>query len=185
MLGSACEFDEEIPFRYKRRVPKVTFLNEQITVEASAGKNLLEIAEESGIDVFRGIWPNLHCGASSGPTRSGWCGRCKVWLTERSTGAASARTSAEARRVRLNGALPAHGTMRLACQVIVQGDCDVRTRAGFTIRPNLTWEADPRSFKWRERWDHRNDEPAPKAGEAGASTAPDDAAAPSKVPAVE
>ena len=51
--------------------------------------------------------------------------------------------------------------MRLACQAVVHGDVEVRTRAGFEefVKPNPDWAPDPRPWKWKERWDKRNDQP--------------------------
>ncbi len=151
-------------------MPKVVFLNEQCTVEAKPGQTLLQVAEENGINLFRGIWPGLHCGSVTG-----WCNRCKVWASGLAPGAINERTSKEKRRFRINGALPSYGTARLACQVVLQGDCEVRTRPGFPHPvQTLEWQSDPRSSKWRDRWEHRNDEPAeeekPKA-KAGAKAA--------------
>jgi len=140
-------------------LPKVTFVNEQITVEAKPGENLLEICERSEINVFRGLFQGFHCGGAKG-----WCNRCKVWATPLQPGAVNERTGAEKRRLRLNGAIPLHGTMRLACQVMVQGDVEVRTRSGFEVLPNAEWTQDPRPFKWKERWDRRNDEPDEEEG---------------------
>ena len=60
-------------------------------------------------------------------------------------GAINARAPSEKR-------LP-QGTVRYACEVIVSGDCEVRTRAGGPARPpSSTWERDPRPWKWQERW---------------------------------
>lgn len=148
-------------------MPKVTFQNELITVEVAPGRNLLEIAEDSGIEVFRGIWPGLHC-----DRMKGWCNRCKLWATPLAPGALNERTSKEKARFRLNGRLPSGGNMRLACQVIVSGDCEVRTRAGAPPRTlNAEWAPDPRPSKWRDRWEHRNDEPDEEEAPAKAAKA--------------
>jgi ferredoxin len=145
-------------------------MNELVTVEAPAGKNLLELAEEHGISVFRGIWPELHCQRTMG-----WCNRCKVWVTGLQPNAINPRTKKEQSRYRLGGAIPPGGNMRLACQVIVQGDCEVRTRAGGPERArDAEWAPDPRDFKWRERWEKRNEE-----------AAEDDEEAPKKKPAAK
>ena len=135
-------------------MPKVTFLNEQRTVEARAGQTLLEVADANGVNLFRGLFQGLHC-----KRVHGWCNRCKVWAAPLATGALNEKTSAEKRRIRLNGTIPAVGTLRLACQAVVNGDVEVRTRAGFMPpAPSLTWDADPRPSKWRDRWEKRNDE---------------------------
>jgi ferredoxin len=150
-------------------LPKVTFVNEQITVEAQPGQTLLDVAEKSGINVFRGIWQGLHC--SSG----GWCNRCKVWATPLEGGALNAKTSSELSGFRLGGRIPKHGTLRLACQAKISGDVEVRTRSGFEKAPTVEWQPDPRPFKWRERWEKRNEEdeekPAKKAAPAKVAAA--------------
>jgi ferredoxin len=92
-------------------VPKVEFEREGVVVEARAGQTLLEVAEEAGVEVFRGLWPELHC-----QKQRGWCRRCKVWVRDEG----------------------APATMRLACQVEVRADLSVHTRSGGpAVRPSL------------------------------------------------
>src|SRR5205814_2338762 len=90
----------------------------------------------------------------------GWCGRCKVWAAPLAPGGLNEKTRSEV-GLRLFGSVPKDGTARLACQAVVGGDVEVRTRAGYEdfVKPNLEWSADLRPSKWRERWDRRNDEP--------------------------
>jgi ferredoxin len=144
-------------------VPKVTFLNELITVDAKAGQTLRDVAEKTGINLFRGLFQGVHCSGNQG-----WCNRCKVWATPLAEGALNPRTRKEKRGFRLNGKLPPNGNMRLACQTVVSGDCEVRTRPGYVqMRPqSLAWDADPRPSKWRDRWDNRK--------QAGAAAEADD-----------
>jgi ferredoxin len=112
-------------------VPKVEFEREGVVVEARSGQTVLDLAEAAGIDVFRGIWPGLHCGR-----RRGWCNRCKVWVRADAAEAVNPPTAKEQARLRLNGRV--RGTMRLACQVEVRGDVRVHTRAGGPpTRPSL------------------------------------------------
>ena len=128
-------------------MPKVTFVNEQITVECQAGANLLELAQQNNVEVFRGIFAGFHC-----KRVKGWCNRCKLWATPLAEGAVNAKTSSEKRSLfRINGALPVGGTMRLACQVQVLGDVEVRTRAGFVTPETTTWDADNKPSKWKDR----------------------------------
>ena len=142
-------------------MPKITFMNEQVTVEVQAGTNLLDAAERNGIDVFRGLWPGLHCGVPPFFAK-GSCNRCKLWVTPLADGAVNAKTKKETSGLRLNGAISASGNLRLACQVTVSGDVEVRTRAGGPARKlNMEWAADPRPSKWKDRWD------AAKAGGGG------------------
>ena len=186
--NARAPFDASPPLRYKlalleiaeKNLPKVTFLNEQITASAEPGQTLLEVAEKHGINLFRGIFQELHCNRVSG-----WCNRCKVWASATAPGAINPRTAKENMPLRINGALPKEGNMRLACQVIVSGDCEVRTRSGFVQSESLEWAPDPRHFKWRDRWDRRNDEPdedeKPKKAPVAKPVAAKTAAAPNPV----
>jgi ferredoxin len=152
-------------------VPKITFMNEQVTVEVPAGTNLLDAAEQGGIDVFRGIWPGLHCGVAPFFAR-GSCNRCKLWVSPLAEGAVNPKTRKETSGLRLNGTIPASGNLRLACQVTVSGDVEVRTRAGGPERkPNPDWAPDPRPSKWKERWE------TAKAGGGGGEEEPEEEAA--------
>lgn len=124
-------------------MPKVTFQNEIVTVDVPAGTTLLDAAQKAGVDVFRGLWSDYHC--PTFPFSSyGSCNRCKVWVTGLSPDAVNPRTRKEIQGWRVNGALPAIGNQRLACQVVVQGDVEVRTRAGGPPRAQTTeWLPDP------------------------------------------
>jgi ferredoxin len=131
-------------------LPTVRFEREDITVEAKAGANLLEVAEQAGISVFRGMWPELHCGDSKG-----WCNRCKVWVKPLGEGAINPPTKKETSGFRLNGRVK--GTQRLACQVQVNGELVVHTRVGGPeVKTNPNWQADPGPSKWKDRWENRN-----------------------------
>ena len=136
-------------------MPTVRFEREDITVEVKAGANLLEVAEQAGINVFRGMWPDLHCGDSKG-----WCNRCKVWVKPLAEGAVNPPTKKETSGFNLNGRVK--GSQRLACQVQVNGEIAVHTRVGGPeVKRNQEWNADPAPSKWKERWENRN------AGAAG------------------
>lgn len=126
-------------------MPKVMFLNEVVTVQADQGKTIKEIADAAGVNLFEGFWADrfYRCKNDSGHCLGSGC---RVWVTERTPGALSPRTLWE--RIR-----PTHfGTIRLACQAVVQGDVDVRTQPGaLESKPNARWEPDARHFKWQER----------------------------------
>jgi len=71
-------------------VPKVTFLNEVVTIEVPAGATVRDAADRAGLSLFRGLWPELHCGTFPfvGPLLGdGSCNRCKVWVTPLQPGA--------------------------------------------------------------------------------------------------
>lgn len=137
-------------------MPKVDFEREGVTVEARAGQTLLEVAESAGIDVFRGIWPALHC-----KSRPGWCNRCKLWVHADAAGAVNPPTAKETARLRLNGRV--YGEQRLACQVRLAGDVRVHTRAGGpVVRPSLAGDAP----EWKNALSQRPAAPAKAAASA-------------------
>lgn len=143
-------------------MPKVEFEREGLTVEARAGQTLLEVAEGAGIDVFRGIWPTLHCG-----TRRGWCNRCKLWVRADGDDAVNPPTASERARLRLNGRV--YGELRLACQVELRGDVRVHTRAGGPlVRPSLSGGAP----EWKNALSQRPAVPAKPPAVAPAAVAP-------------
>src|SRR5687768_2218797 len=110
-------------------MPKVTFMNEAVTVEVEHGKTLKEIADQKGINLFEGFSASYHC---SGTGRCLGAG-CRVWVLPRAANAVNGRTFWE--RIR-----PTHsGSVRLACQVAVQGEVEVRTQPGALIenQPNM------------------------------------------------
>lgn len=108
---------------------KVEFEREGVVVEARAGQTVLDVAEAAGVQLFRGLWPELHC-----DRRRGWCRRCKVW-------------------VRRDGA-PA--TLALACKVTVEGDLGVQTRSGGPApSPSLASDA----LEWKNALSKKKVEP--------------------------
>ena len=97
-------------------MPKVHFLNEYLTVDVPEGASLRDMADDNGVQVIRGMWPNWNCGGH------GICGRCKVWLP------AEAEVSPLTLLERFNPIAQVKGEQRMSCQVEVQGDVEVRTR---------------------------------------------------------
>jgi ferredoxin len=133
-------------------VPKVEFEREGIVAEARPGQSLLEVAEAAGVELFRGIWPGLHC-----RRRLGWCNRCKVWVRCESAEAVNPPTGKEQARLRINGRVT--GSLRLACQVEVRGDVQVHTRAGGPGQaPSLSTSAPA----WRNALSVRGADPKPE-----------------------
>lgn len=140
-------------------MPKITFERELIDVDVRPGETLLDAAEKAGIDVFRGMWPGLHCNRVKG-----WCNRCKVWVTPSSPQAVNPPTLKERSPLKLGGRVS--GTLRLACQVQVQGDVVVHTRVGGPpVRDNVDWPDTSGPTKWKERWEKRHEN---KKGEGAA-----------------
>lgn len=132
-------------------MPKVTFEREQIVVDAPQGSTLLDVAEKAGVDVFRGMWPGLHCNRMKG-----WCNRCKVWVRGDSPNAINPPTGQEKMPLRLNGRVS--GSMRLACQVQVSGDVTVHTRAGGPeVKQDSDWQQPTMGSAWKTRWEKRHE----------------------------
>ena len=96
-------------------MPKVHFVNEALTVDVPRGASLRDVAIQQGIELYRGMWTHINCRGN------GICGRCRVWLLS-----SAATTSSPSLRERLVHRVI--GKMRLACQVKIVGDLDIRTR---------------------------------------------------------
>lgn len=95
-------------------MPKVHFVNEQITVEVPPRTTLREAALKHGIEVYRGMWTHINC------LGNGVCGRCRVWLLSPVDTVSSLSLRERFHLVR--------GKQRLACQMQILGDVEVRTR---------------------------------------------------------
>ncbi len=127
-------------------MPKVSFLNEVITVDAEKGKSILEVAQSAGVNLFEGFWADywdrwlgLWCSGSGRCPGAG----CRVWVVR---GDVSPRTLKE--RIR-----PTHrGAIRLACQARVVGDVEVRTQPGaLEYTQSSKWDPDPAPSRWKDR----------------------------------
>ncbi|VVB57251.1 Na(+)-translocating NADH-quinone reductase subunit F [uncultured archaeon] len=91
-------------------MPKVTFKNDNLTVECPAGTKLVDLAEQKGAAV------NFSC-------KEGVCLTCLVNVVSGSENL-NARTENEASTLEAFGAQP---NQRLACQIVVNGDCVIET----------------------------------------------------------
>lgn len=119
-------------------MPKVRFLNELVTVEVPAQASLREVAMQQGVELYRGMWTHVNCRGN------GLCGRCRIWILERDP----QRPATSRRSLREHAHLRVTGKMRLACQVRVVGDLDVRTRPlGPAVLAASPSEAAPASYK--------------------------------------
>lgn len=123
-------------------MPKVTFLNEAITLDVQSGRTIKEIADAAGVNLFEGFAAQYNCSGRGMCLGKG----CRVWVVNSPPTAVSERTFWE--RIRRQ-----KGAMRLACQTRVLGDVEIRTQPGASLdnRPNMTWEPDPRPARWKDR----------------------------------
>lgn len=127
-------------------MPKVSFLNEAITVDAEKGQSIKEVAEANGVNLFEGFWAEYHDRWMPLPCSGrGICfgAGCRLWVVK---GEVSHRTLKE--RIR-----PTHrGAIRLACQARVVGDVEVRTQPGaLEYTQNTKWDPDPAPARWKDR----------------------------------
>ena len=124
-------------------MPKVSFLNEVVTVEVERGRTVKDAADMVAVKLFEGFWASYHCSGTGRCLGSG----CRVWVKELVPGAVAARTFWE--RIR-----PTHrGAIRLACQARVLGDVEVRTQPGttFSAEPNMQWDDKALGTRWQAR----------------------------------
>jgi ferredoxin len=137
-------------------MPKVSFLNEALTVDAEKGQSIKEVAEAAGVNLFEGFWAEYHdrwmplrCSGRGICFGAG----CRVWVVK---GDVSDRTLKEKIR-------PTHrGAIRLACQAKVLGDVEVRTQPGaLEYQQNTQWDPDASPSRWKDRL-------TPKGGAADA-----------------
>lgn len=127
-------------------MPKLRLINEALEVEAAAGARLLDACAGAGIDVLRGLWHGARCRSGAlAMLPYGACGRCRVWVSG-AAGALNPPTAME----RLHPTV--RGSLRLACQVHVQGDLEVTTRAGWEDHaPVITGAGEAGALAWRNR----------------------------------
>lgn len=87
---------------------KVFFKNDNLTVECPAGTKLVDLAEQKGASI------NFSC-------KEGVCLTCLVKVVEGAQNL-NARTENEKSTLEAFGATP---DQRLACQVVINGDCTI------------------------------------------------------------
>ena len=97
-------------------MPKVIFINENISAEVPRGAVLRDVALEQGVEIYRGMWTHFNCRGL------GLCGRCRIWVLS------SPSTVSKPTLLRERVLHRVHGDLRLACQVRVMGDVEIRTR---------------------------------------------------------
>jgi ferredoxin len=119
-------------------MPKVKFLKEKIELDVPQGANLRSAAREAGIEVYKGIEKYLNCRGL------GLCGTCKV-LVKKGMENLSPRTLREKFNMNFHpltmlAALGHENEMRLACQVQVNGDCEVETTPAFNWSGENFWQ---------------------------------------------
>ena len=91
-------------------MPKVLFKNDNLTVECPVGTKLVDLAESKGASI------NFSC-------KEGVCLTCLITVVSGSQNL-NAMTENEKSTLEAFGAKP---NQRLACQVVVNGDCTVES----------------------------------------------------------
>lgn len=89
-------------------MPKVKFKNDNITVECPAGTKLVDLCEQKGLPI------NFSC-------KEGVCLTCLINVISGLENL-NPRTENEKSTLEAFGAQP---NQRLACQVIINGDCEI------------------------------------------------------------
>ncbi len=115
-------------------MPKVKFINEKQEIEVPPGSNLRVEAKQAGVQIYQGKDRFLNCHGL------GLCGTCRV-LVKKGMENLSAKTRRERFRLAVSFASIGHeDEMRLACQVQVNGDCEVVTRVGVDYSGPNFWQ---------------------------------------------
>ncbi len=91
-------------------MPKVLFKNDNLSVECPAGTKLVDLAEQKGASI------NFSC-------KEGVCLTCLINVVSGMQNL-NARTENETSTLEAFGAQP---NQRLACQVVINGDCVIET----------------------------------------------------------
>jgi ferredoxin len=112
-------------------MPKVIFVNEKQEIEVPAGSVLRTEALKAGIPIHASIEAYLNCRGF------GLCGTCKV-LVKKGMENLGQPTMMETINTRAHpltmmARIGHEDELRLACQVVVNGDCTVETQ------PQLNW----------------------------------------------
>jgi ferredoxin len=160
-------------------MPKVHFLNEVVTIEdAPEGITIYELAQKADIQLFKGFWTSYNCHGKGRCMGAG----CRVWVNELEPNAVPKKR----RKLLALFGRKLGGTQRMACEAVVQGDCEVRTQPGAQqVDENMQWEPDPRHYAWHDRLlvEKKKKKPKPKpAPKPAAEAAPTPAAEPAPAP---
>ncbi|WP_437204705.1 2Fe-2S iron-sulfur cluster-binding protein [Planctomicrobium sp. SH664] len=115
-------------------MPKVTFTNEQRTIEVPRGANLREEALRQGVQLHPWLHSELNCKGH------GLCASCRVNVKSGEKNLQRKRWWEAVLEV-INplwmiARIGKEETMVLACQTKVEGDCEVETR------PSLNWHGE-------------------------------------------
>jgi len=108
-------------------MPIVKFVKEKKEIEVPTGANLRKEALRAGVALYPGVHKVLNCHGLSN------CGSCRVNITQGIENAGTAWSAPwnKLEKIRLGMSLAYIGneaTMRLACQVSVDGDMSVETQ---------------------------------------------------------
>jgi ferredoxin len=105
----------------------INFVKEKKEIQVPEGSNLRKEARRAGVQLYSGIHKYANCRGFS------LCGSCRVLVTK---GMENASPMGVMESLRLKSSMAYIGnedTMRLACQVCVQGDMEVQTT------PPMNW----------------------------------------------
>lgn len=109
-------------------MPKVTFKKEKKTVEVPEGANLRKVAQNAGVEVYKGLHKYLHCPGL------GLCGSCRVYVKKGKENLTQPsiieKFTTQIGNPEAQFAFIGHEEeLRLSCQCRVTGDVEVETAA--------------------------------------------------------
>jgi ferredoxin len=119
-------------------MPKIKFLNEKVEIDVPQGSNLRKEARKAGIAIYKGLDRYINCRGL------GLCGTCKV-LVKKGMENLSGKSVMEKINMNLHpltvlAAIGRENEMRLACQVTVNGDCEIETTPGINWSGENFWQ---------------------------------------------
>jgi ferredoxin len=119
-------------------MPKVVFVNEKTELEVPQGANLRKEARKAGIEIYGTIETYLNCRGL------GLCGTCRV-LVKKGMENLNKKTVME--RINLSAhplsvlaSIGHEEEIRLACQVVVNGDCTIETHPALNLYGENFWQ---------------------------------------------
>ena len=109
-------------------MPNITFVNENKTVEAEIGTNIRTLAKKNGVQLYEGLDVLLNCQGN------GLCGTCRVEVVDGKGVSPMAPIEEGSMMGWISFSVcSVPKNHRLACQMEVKGDCQIKTHPVYEI----------------------------------------------------
>jgi ferredoxin len=115
-------------------MPKVVFVKEKKELEVAQGANLRQEARKAGIEIYQGPDRFINCRGL------GLCGTCKVIVKKGMENLSPKSLREKFKLATMLSTVGHENEMRLACQVQVNGDCEIETRPPFNFWGENFWQ---------------------------------------------